>query len=116
MNKNPTGSATKPKNHTHKSASSRPLERQIRSLTFPLKMTGPWPNSPMPASKIITATAASPDTDANGYGGAFERPFDNNETDFWNAVQDAVDAWIKQGGLQRLTDEEARRIADEIEF
>ena len=55
-------------------------------------------------------------TDANGYGGAFERPFDNNETDFWNAVQDAVDAWIKQGGLQRLTDEEARRIADEIEF
>jgi hypothetical protein len=55
-------------------------------------------------------------TDANGYGGAFERPFDNNETDFWNAVQDAVDAWIKQGGLTRLTDEEARRIADEIEF
>ena len=55
-------------------------------------------------------------TDANGYGGAFERPFDNEETDFWNAVQDAVDAWIKQGGLQRLTDEEARRIADEIEF
>ena len=31
-------------------------------------------------------------TDANGYGGAFERPFDNDETDFWNAVQDAVDA------------------------
>jgi hypothetical protein len=55
-------------------------------------------------------------TDANGYGGAFERPFDNEETDFWNAVQDAVDGWIKQGGLQRLTDEEARRIADEIEF
>ena len=55
-------------------------------------------------------------TDANGYGGAFDRPFDNNETDFWNAVQDAVDAWIKQGGLKRLTDDEARRIADEIEF
>ena len=55
-------------------------------------------------------------TDANGYGGAFERPFDNEETDFWNAVQDAVDAWIKQGGLTRLTDDEARRIADEIEF
>ena len=54
--------------------------------------------------------------DANGYGGAFERPFDNNETDFWNAVQDSVDSWIKQGGLNRLTDEEARRIADEIEF
>jgi hypothetical protein len=56
-------------------------------------------------------------TDANGYGGAFDRPFDNNETDFWNAVQTAVDGWIKQGGLKgRLTDEEARRIVDEIEF
>ena len=55
-------------------------------------------------------------TDANGYGGAFERPFDNEETDFWNAVQDAVDAWIKQGGLTRLTADEARRIAAEIEF
>lgn len=56
-------------------------------------------------------------TDANGYGGAFERPFDNNETDFWNAVQDTVDRWIKQGGLKgRLTDDEARRIVDEIEF
>lgn len=55
--------------------------------------------------------------DANGYGGAFERPFDNNETDFWNAVQDAVDRWIKQGGLnESLTEEEARRIVDEIEF
>lgn len=56
-------------------------------------------------------------TDANGYGGAFGRPFDNNETDFWNAVQTAVDGWIKQGGLrERLTDDEARRIVDEIEF
>ena len=56
-------------------------------------------------------------TDANGYGGAFERPFDNNETDFWNAVQDAVDRWIKQGGLKaNLTEDEARRIVDDIEF
>lgn len=38
--------------------------------------------------------------DANGYGGAFEREFDNEETDFWNTVQDAVDVWIKAGGLQ----------------
>jgi hypothetical protein len=39
--------------------------------------------------------------DANGYGGAFEQPW--NDTDehlnFWNAVQDAVDRWIKAGGL-----------------
>ena len=56
-------------------------------------------------------------TDANGYGGAFERPFDNDETDFWNAVQTAVDRWIKQGGLREdLTDDEARRIVDKIEF
>lgn len=56
-------------------------------------------------------------TDANGYGGAFERPFDNNETDFWNAVQTAVDGWIKQGSLrERLTDDETRRIVDKIEF
>lgn len=74
------------------------------------------------ASGTVPSTCASFSelhdyTDANGYGGAFESPFDNNETDFWNAVQDAVDRWIKQGGLQgRLTDDEARRIVDEIEF
>jgi len=38
--------------------------------------------------------------DANGYGGAFEHDFDNEETDFWNAVQDAVDAWVRAGGLK----------------
>ena len=38
--------------------------------------------------------------DANGYGGAFEHDFENEETDFWNAVQDAVDVWIKAGGLK----------------
>ena len=47
------------------------------------------------ASGTVPSTCASFSelhdyTDANGYGGAFERPFDNNETDFWNAVQDAV--------------------------
>jgi len=74
------------------------------------------------ASGTVPSTCASFSelhdyTDANGYGGAFERPFDNDETDFWNAVQDAVDRWIKQGGLkERLTDDEARRIVDEIEF
>ena len=74
------------------------------------------------ASGIVPSTCASFSElhdyrDANGYGGAFERPFDNNETDFWNAVQTAVDGWIKQGALrERLTDDEARRIVDEIEF
>jgi hypothetical protein len=74
------------------------------------------------ASGTVPSTCASFSelhdyTDANGYGGAFERPFDNNETEFWNAVQDAVDRWISQGGLKGcLTDDEARRIVDEIEF
>ena len=56
--------------------------------------------------------------DANGYGGAFKRPFDNNETDFWNAVQDAVDQWIKQGGLKPILtcDGEAKRLAGKLEF
>ena len=35
--------------------------------------------------------------DANSYGGAFEQDWDNEQTDFWNAVQDAVDAWLKAG-------------------
>ena len=74
------------------------------------------------AAGIVPRTCASFSelhdyVDANGYGGAFERPFDNNETDFWNAVQTTVDHWIKEGGLQgSLTEDEARRIVDEIEF
>jgi hypothetical protein len=74
------------------------------------------------AAGIVPRTCASFSelhdyVDANGYGGAFERPFDNDETDFWNAVQDTVDRWIKAGGLQgTLSEEEARRIVDEIEF
>lgn len=74
------------------------------------------------AAGIVPRTCASFSelhdyVDANGYGGAFERPFDNSETDFWNAVQDAVDRWIKQGGLhETITEDEARRIVDEIEF
>jgi hypothetical protein len=74
------------------------------------------------AAGIVPRTCASFSelhdyVDANGYGGAFERPFDNKETDFWNAVQDTVDRWIKQGGLsESLTEDQARRIVDEIEF
>jgi hypothetical protein len=71
------------------------------------------------ASGIIPSTCASFSelhdyVDANGYGGAFERPFDNNETDFWDAVQDSVDRWIKEGGLKpSLTlSDEAERLAD----
>ncbi len=58
------------------------------------------------AAGIIPATCASFSelhdyVDANGYGGAFEHDFDNEETDFWNAMQDAVNAWIRTGGLRR---------------
>lgn len=57
------------------------------------------------AEGIVPVTCASYSelhdyVDANGYGGAFEHDFENEETDFWNAVQDAVDAWIKNGELK----------------
>jgi len=57
------------------------------------------------AAGIVPVTCASYSElhdyiDANGYGGAFEHDFENEETDFWNAVQDAVDAWIKAGELK----------------
>jgi hypothetical protein len=56
------------------------------------------------ASGIVPRTCASFSelhdyVDANGYGGAFEHDFNNEETDFWNSVQDTVGAWIKGGGL-----------------
>ena len=36
--------------------------------------------------------------DANGFGGAFDEAlFPEIDIDFWNAVQDAVDVWIKAG-------------------
>lgn len=39
--------------------------------------------------------------DANGYGGAFEDDAHAVEdVDFWNAVQDALDLWIKSGALR----------------
>jgi hypothetical protein len=77
---------------------------------------------------IVPATCASFSelhdyVDANGYGGAFECDFDPTETDFWNAVQDAVDLWIKAGRpqyraawlagwkLARATFQRPRRIA-----
>lgn len=37
--------------------------------------------------------------DANGYGGAFEDVYSVEDTDYWNAVQEALDTWIKGGGL-----------------
>ncbi len=42
--------------------------------------------------------------DANGYGGAFEGTFDASDEAhaFWNAVQGAVDEWIKKGALLNL--------------
>jgi hypothetical protein len=41
--------------------------------------------------------------DANYYGNAFELGFDGSDecVNYWNAVQDAVDSWIKSGELKR---------------
>ncbi len=40
--------------------------------------------------------------DANEYGGAFEwdGEWDDAAIEFWNAVHDAFDAWIKAGALK----------------
>lgn len=40
--------------------------------------------------------------DANHYGGAFESEWDGSDAGcaFWNRVHDAVDGWIKAGGLK----------------
>lgn len=37
--------------------------------------------------------------DANGYGGAFETPFDASDefAAFWNRVQNDLDAWLRAG-------------------
>jgi hypothetical protein len=41
--------------------------------------------------------------DANGYGGAFENSAHSvGDVDFWNSVQEALDIWIKTGGLVGL--------------
>lgn len=40
--------------------------------------------------------------DANGFGGAFDGVHDAADTDFWNAVQGAVDLWIKAGALKDI--------------
>ncbi len=52
--------------------------------------------------------------DANGYGGAFEDAADVEDVDFWNAMQDAVDTWIKQGGVvEGVREAEAARAESE---
>jgi hypothetical protein len=58
---------------------------------------------------IVPATAESFSelhdyVDANGYGGAFEETaHDVHDVDFWNAVQDALNARIGKGGLRLYT-------------
>ena len=39
--------------------------------------------------------------DANGYGGAFDDspPAPVEDVDFWNAMQEHIDEWIRSGGL-----------------
>ena len=55
------------------------------------------------AAGIVPRTVASfaelhDYVDANKYGGAFEDgAHDCSDSDYWNAVQNAVDAWIKDG-------------------
>jgi hypothetical protein len=37
--------------------------------------------------------------DANGYGGAFEDDAPDTDDEIWDAMQDAVDGWIKSGAM-----------------
>ncbi len=47
--------------------------------------------------------------DANSFGGAFdEGGHSPDDTDFWNSVQDALDTWIKAGGLKGATAKDER--------
>lgn len=67
------------------------------------------------ADGVVPATAKSfaelhDYVDANEYGGAFEFDFGGEggedkvqaDCDFWNAVHDACDKWIKDGGLKAV--------------
>jgi hypothetical protein len=56
--------------------------------------------------------------DANGYGGLFDVPFDSasdRDTKLINDLQDAVDVWIKAGGVyQGLIEHAINRGADSL--
>lgn len=57
------------------------------------------------AAGLVPATCASFSelhdyVDANGYGGAFEDGAPYSGWEGWSMVQDAVDTWIKSGGLR----------------
>jgi len=56
------------------------------------------------AAGIVPATVASFSelhdyVDANGYGGAFEDDAPEANDGIWDALQSAVDEWIKSGGV-----------------
>jgi hypothetical protein len=48
---------------------------------------------------VRTFSALHDHVDANGYGGAFEVPFEDTDEHlaFWNAVQTAVNDWLQAG-------------------
>lgn len=66
----------------------REVKRDVRNGTVP--------------ADVKDFSALHSHVDANYYGGAFEKPFDGSDEAhaFWNKVQQAVDKWIKVGGLK----------------
>lgn len=61
-------------------------------------------------ANVASFSALHDHVDANGYGGAFQwasvpsdhegdEEYLNTHCEFWNKVQNAVDAWIKGGGI-----------------
>ena len=58
------------------------------------------------AAGVVPVTVASFSelhdyVDANGYGGAFEDDAPDTNDELWDALQDAVDGWIKSGAMAR---------------
>ncbi len=61
------------------------------------------------AAGIVSVTLASFSelhdfVDANGYGGAFEDHAPDTENELWDALQCAVDGWIKSGEMARAAE------------
>ena len=65
------------------------------------------------AAGVVPVTVASFSelhdyVDANGYGGAFEDDAPDTNDEMWDAVQCAIDDWIKSGDMARAATGEGR--------
>jgi len=64
------------------------------------------------AAGIVPVTVASFSelhdyVDANGYGGAFEEDAPDTSDGLWDALQSAIDGWIRSGDVARAANRES---------